>query len=70
MSIELLFLVSIAVGFIGAMIGMRGRVVLIPALTLLGMDIKHAIDIIIISVRSVERGCPSVRARPHYQSTA
>ena len=50
MSFELLFLVSIAAGFIGAMSGMGGGVVLIPILTLLGMDIKHAIAISIFSV--------------------
>ena len=40
MSFHVLFLVSIAAGFIGAMSGMGGGVILIPVLTLFGMDIK------------------------------
>jgi uncharacterized membrane protein YfcA len=65
MSFELLFLVSIAAGFIGAMSGMGGGVVLIPALTLLGMDIKHAIGISIISVIATSSGAASAYVRDH-----
>jgi hypothetical protein len=65
MSFELLFLVSIAAGFIGAMSGMGGGVVLISALTLLGMDIKHAIGISIISVIATSRGAASAYVRDH-----
>ena len=50
MSFELLLLVSIAAGLVGAMSSMGGGVVLIPALTLLGLDIKHAIAVSIVSV--------------------
>lgn len=63
MSFELLFLVSIAAGFIGAMSGMGGGVVLIPALTLLGMDIKHAIAISIVSVIATSSGAASAYVR-------
>ncbi len=63
MSFELLFLVSIAAGFIGAMSGMGGGVVLIPALTLLGMDIKHAIGISIVSVIATSSGAASAYVR-------
>ncbi len=38
----MLFLVSIVAGFVSAMSGMGGGVILIPAPTRLGMDIKHA----------------------------
>jgi uncharacterized membrane protein YfcA len=58
-SFEALFLISIAAGFVGAMSGMGGGVVLIPALTLLGIDIKHAIAISIVSVIATSSGAAS-----------
>ena len=63
MSVELLFLVSIGAGFVGAMSGMGGGVVLIPALTLLGIDIKHAIAISIVSVIATSSGSASAYVR-------
>ncbi|MCL4540258.1 MAG: sulfite exporter TauE/SafE family protein [Bacteroidetes bacterium] len=63
MSFELLLLISIVAGFIGAMSGMGGGVVLIPALTLLGMDIKHAIAISIVSVIATSSGSASAYVR-------
>lgn len=60
---ESLFLVSIAAGFVGAMSGMGGGVVLIPALTLLGMPIKQAIAISIISVVATSSGAASAYVR-------
>ena len=48
--IGLLLAISIVAGFIGAMSGMGGGVVLIPTLTFFGMDIKHAIALSIVSV--------------------
>ncbi len=63
MSFPLLFLVSIAAGFVGAMSGMGGGVVLIPALTLFGMDIKHAIAISIVSVIATSSGSASAYVR-------
>ena len=62
-SFELLFVVSIAAGFIGAMSGMGGGVVLIPVLTFLGMDIKHAIAISIVSVIATSSGSASAYVR-------
>lgn len=62
-SFELLLLVSVVAGFIGAMSGMGGGVVLIPALTLLGMDIKHAIAISIVSVIATSSGSASAYVR-------
>src|SRR5512143_4111096 len=63
MSFELLFLVSIIAGFVGAMSGMGGGVVLIPVLTFLGMDIKHAIAISIVSVIATSSGSASAYVR-------
>ncbi len=59
MSFPLLFLVSIGAGFVGAMSGMGGGVVLIPALTFIGIDIKHAIAISIVSVIATSSGSAS-----------
>ncbi len=64
-SFELLLLVSIAAGFVGAMSGMGGGVVLIPALTLLGVDIKHAIAVSIVSIIATSSGSASAYARDH-----
>ncbi len=63
MQFELLLLISVIAGFIGAMGGMGGGVVLIPALTLLGIDIKHAIAISIISVIATSSGSASAYVR-------
>src|SRR5512142_693999 len=63
MSFPLLFLVSIAAGFVGAMAGMGGGVVLVPALTLLGLDIKHSIAISIVSVIATSSGSASAYVR-------
>jgi uncharacterized membrane protein YfcA len=55
----LLFVVSIAAGFVGAMAGMGGGIVLVPALTFLGLDIKHSIAISIVSVIATSSGSAS-----------
>lgn len=62
-SFEILFLISLVAGFIGAMSGMGGGVVLIPALTLLGLDIKHAIAVSIVSVIATSSGAASAYVR-------
>ncbi len=59
MSFPLLFVVSIVAGFVGAMAGMGGGVVLVPALTFLGLDIKHSIAISIVSVIATSSGSAS-----------
>ena len=46
MTLETLLLLSFVAGLVGAMAGMGGGVVLIPALTLVGEDIKHAIALL------------------------
>jgi uncharacterized membrane protein YfcA len=63
MSFELLFLIAIAAGFTGAMTGMGGGVVLVPALTLLGMDIKHAIAVSMVSVIATSSGSAAAYVR-------
>jgi len=65
MSPLVLFAVSILAGFIGAMSGMGGGIVLVPALTLLGVDIKHAIAISIVSVIATSSGSASAYVRDH-----
>ena len=63
MPFAVLFAISIAAGFVGAMSGMGGGVVLIPALTLYGMDIKNAIAISIVSVIATSSGSASAYVR-------
>jgi uncharacterized membrane protein YfcA len=63
MAFEAFFLTSIAAGFVGAMSGMGGGIVLIPALTLLGMNIKQAIAISIVSVIATSSGAASAYVR-------
>jgi uncharacterized membrane protein YfcA len=63
MSFEAAFVISIAAGLIGAMSGMGGGVVLVPALTILGVDIKHAIAISIVSVIATSSGSASAYVR-------
>lgn len=57
--------VALLAGFVGAMSGMGGGIVLIPALTLLGVDIKHAIAISILSVIATSSGSASAYVRDH-----
>jgi len=59
----LLFGVSVLGGFIGAMSGMGGGVVLIPALTFLGLPIKQAIAISLVSVIATSSGSASAYVR-------
>ena len=63
MAFHWLFLISVAAGLVGAMSGMGGGVVLIPALTLRGVDIKHAIAASIVSVIATSSGAASAYVR-------
>jgi uncharacterized protein len=63
MSFELLLIISLVAGFIGAMSGMGGGVVLIPAMTFFGLDIKHAIAVSIVSVIATSSGSASAYVR-------
>ncbi|MGE5326189.1 MAG: sulfite exporter TauE/SafE family protein [Deltaproteobacteria bacterium] len=62
---HLLLPVAFVAGFVGAMSGMGGGIILIPALTLLGVDIKHAIAISILSVIATSSGSASAYVRDH-----
>ncbi len=62
---QLLLPVSVLAGFVGAMSGMGGGIILIPALTLLGVDIKHAIAVSILSVIATSSGSASAYVRDH-----
>jgi uncharacterized membrane protein YfcA len=64
-SLGLLLFVSAVAGMVGAMSGMGGGVVLIPVLTLLGLDIKHAIAVSIVSVIATSSGSASAYVRDH-----
>jgi hypothetical protein len=63
MAFEALFLISIVAGFVGAMSGMGGGVVLIPALTAMGVSIKHAIAVSMVSVIATSSGSASAYVR-------
>jgi uncharacterized protein len=54
---------SIAAGFVGAMSGMGGGVVLVPALTFFGLDIKRAIAVSIVSVIATSSGSAAAYVR-------
>jgi len=58
-----LLLIAVLAGFVGAMSGMGGGVVLIPALTFFGIDIKHAIAASIVSVIATSSGSASAYVR-------
>ena len=64
-SFSLTLLTSIAAGFVGAMSGMGGGVVLIPVLTFLGLPIKKAIAISIVSIIATSSGSASAYVRDH-----
>jgi len=64
-SFGLTLLTSIVAGFVGAMSGMGGGVVLIPVLTFLGLPIKKAIAVSIISVIATSSGSASAYVRDH-----
>jgi len=61
----ILFPISLLAGFVGAMGGMGGGIVLIPALTLLGLDIKHAIALSLVSVIATSSGSAAAYVRDH-----
>jgi uncharacterized membrane protein YfcA len=63
MGFHALFFVSLAAGFVGAMSGMGGGIILIPAMTLMGMNIKQAIAISIVSVIATSSGSASAYVR-------
>jgi len=64
-TLETLLLLSFVAGLVGAMAGMGGGVVLIPALTLAGEDIKRAIAVSTVSVIATSSGAASAYVRDH-----
>src|SRR5437764_15059494 len=65
MSFPLLLLVSLIAGLVVAMTGMGGGIVLIPALTFFGMDIKRAVATSLVSVIATSSGSADAYARDH-----
>jgi hypothetical protein len=65
LSFHTLFFVSIAAGFVGSMAGMGGGVVLTPALTWMGLPIKQAIALSIVSVIATSSGSAAAYVRDH-----
>ncbi len=63
-----LFGVSVLAGLVGALSGMGGGVVLIPVLTLVGVDIKHAIAISNLSVIAISNSAAPGYVRRHMPS--
>ena len=63
--LPLLFLISIIAGGVGAITGMGGGVILIPALTLWGVGIKHAIALSIISMLAISNSAASGYVKHH-----
>jgi uncharacterized membrane protein YfcA len=65
LSFESLFLISLVAGLVGALTGMGGGVILVPALTFLGVDIKHAIAASMVSVIATSSGAAATYVRDH-----
>jgi uncharacterized membrane protein YfcA len=61
----LLLAVALVAGFVGAISGMGGGVILVPVLTYLGMDIKHAIAMSMVAVIATSSGSASAYVRDH-----
>jgi uncharacterized membrane protein YfcA len=60
----IVFVVSIAAGFLGALTGLGGGIVVTPALTLfLGVDIRYAIGASLVSVIATSSGAASAYVR-------
>jgi uncharacterized membrane protein YfcA len=65
MSFEGFFLISVAAGFVGAMSGMGGGVILIPVLSYFNMPIHQAIALSMLSVIATSSGAASAYVRDH-----
>jgi uncharacterized membrane protein YfcA len=61
-----LFLISIVAGIFGAVLGLGGGIVIVPALTLLfGVNIRYAIGASIVSVIATSSGAAAAYVRDH-----
>ena len=62
----LTFLLSVAAGAIGSLLGLGGGIIIIPALTLLlGVDIRYAVGASIVSVIATSSGAAAAYVREH-----
>src|ERR1700750_2582053 len=65
----IVFLVSIAAGFLGALTGLGGGIVVTPALTLLfGVDLRYAIGASLVSVIATSSGAAAAYVREGYSN--
>jgi uncharacterized protein len=65
----ILFLISMLAGFLGALTGLGGAVVVTPALTLLlGVDIRYAIGAALVSVIATSSGAAAAYVREGYSN--
>jgi uncharacterized membrane protein YfcA len=65
----LVFMISAVAGFLGALTGLGGGVVVTPALTLLlGVDIRYAIGASLVSVIATSSGAASAYVREGYSN--
>src|ERR1700739_2558986 len=65
----LVFLISATAGYLGALTGLGGGVVITPALTLLlGVDIRYAIGASLVSVIATSSGAAASYAREGYSN--
>lgn len=68
MSLTLLFVIAMIAGVVGAMTGLGAGVILVPALTCAGVDIKHAIALNVISAISVSSGAAWTYVRDRFSN--
>ena len=62
----LLFAISFVAGFFGAIVGLGGGIIIVPALTLFfGIDIRYAIGASIVSVIATSSGAAAAYVREH-----
>ena len=62
----LVFLIAIAAGLVGSLLGLGGGIIVIPALTLLfKIDIRYAIGASIVSVIATSSGAAAAYVREH-----
>ena len=60
------FGISVAAGLLGALLGLGGGIIVVPALTLLlGLDIRYAIGASIVSVIATSSGAAAAYVREH-----
>ncbi len=63
---SLLFLISICAGFLGALLGIGGGIIVVPALTILfGVNIRYAIAASLISIIATSSGAAASFLRDH-----